>query len=144
MNKNDGAYYDYWLWLWWPAKKAWEGLLSAVSLPSPAHQHNISQTPVCTWHFTSLRWCTEYLAAPTSRGKWTSHLNHVMLHLNIVVPVVVVTSFCLWTDFFSFFFFFCAVVCFRLDAVFCFPHTYGSVSPLGNFLFWANVNISMG
>lgn len=106
--KTDSALLDSWIKTMlpsmttdcsrWPLMKAWASwfffsmtLLSVVSSPSPTHRHYVSL--VCTWHFTSLERWQKYHQFPHQEEYdgfrySTSHLNHVILHLNVVIPVV--------------------------------------------------------
>lgn len=75
-----------------------------ITFQSPLCAHDIS--PACNNGWNS----TECVAVPTSTWIWSSDLNQVTLHLNAVIPWIVVTFFCIWTDF---------CVCAR--SVVCFP-----------------------
>lgn len=115
-------------------------LLSAVSLPSPTHQHNIFRDPRVYMTFHQLVTMAEI---PPSIQQfphqeeyggfrfWTSYLNHVMLHLNVLIPLVVVHFFCLFEQIF------CAVFLWMLCSVF---HTHMALSqPWGissSWLMW--------
>ncbi len=92
MNKNDVAYYDYWLWLVASGeKKAWA---SCFSLFFPWHFLALYHCPVLPTNLTFQRpscvhdisaacndsWnTTECPAAPTSRGVWWLSILHVLL-----------------------------------------------------------------